>query len=444
MTVGRAEPDTSASAFSPAMHQSGRLPARLARRAWHRFLSAPLLTVAIVAVVARTAAVVVLGPLDAGVAIPDEQQYLELAASVASGRGADAWSEGYGQSLYDSTGTFMRPLAAMTWVFGSHQLNGQLIAAVFGVLTAVVTYLLAAKIVPGAAALAAGLVAAALPSQVLWSSVVLRESMVWACLCGLALVLSDAAAQSSRKRLAVYGAAAFGILFALSHLREQTELVTGVALVLAALLVRSRRYWAVVLGALAVAITAPLAGGLGPGGYNVAENAIPQLAAIRANLALGASTSIVETAPVMPDPALPAPGPAALPPGKVLVGSPAGQKYIADDISIGSVIRGLAAVALRPLPWEQPTSTPMSLARFEALVWIPLYGLAIIGVAVGWPRRRLLAFPVIVSVGILLLSAITQGNVGTAFRHRGQVLWAVAVLAAVGFQWLQARPRRAP
>lgn len=30
------------------------------------------------------------------------------------------------------------------------------------------------------------------------------------------------------------------------------------------------------------------------------------------------------------------------------------------------------------------------------------------------------------------IAALTQGNVGTAFRHRGQILWALAILAVVG------------
>ena len=37
------------------------------------------------------------------------------------------------------------------------------------------------------------------------------------------------------------------------------------------------------------------------------------------------------------------------------------------------------------------------------------------------------------------MSSLFEGNLGTAFRHRGQVLWALAVLAALGAQrlWLR-------
>jgi hypothetical protein len=40
------------------------------------------------------------------------------------------------------------------------------------------------------------------------------------------------------------------------------------------------------------------------------------------------------------------------------------------------------------------------------------------------------------------IAAVTQGNLGTAFRHREQVLWVLALGAAAGAEWLWARRRR--
>lgn len=475
MTAGQTTRAASTTALSPEVDPPLREPAGPLRRLWARACARPLLTVLGLAVLSRAAAVIVLGPMRRGVFIPDEQQYLGLAQYVASGRGAEAWYPSYGQSLYDATGTFMRPLAALTWLFGSHQLEGQLIAAVFGVVTAVLTYLLAAEVVSRGLAVAAGIIAALLPSQVLWSSVVLRESMVWACLAGLALLLAVAGRSRSPRALVGCAALGFAVLFGLAHLREQTAFVAAVALVLACLLFRAERGWQVRTGVIAVALLAPLAGGLGLGGYSLVENVVPQLATIRANMSLGANTSIVKAVPLPSVPAdvqpsidpvtgqptnggeqgaggqnsgTPRPtggaGATAAPnaDGGVIVVDSDGTSFAAEGISLRSLPTGLVAVTVRPLPWEAATSGAMSIARVEALAWMPLYLLAIVGVFAGWRQRRVLAFPAAVGGGILLLSAITQGNIGTAFRHRGQVLWLIALLAVVGIDHLRSRNAR--
>ena len=470
MSTGRLtqEAPRTAPSADPAEGQSGS--GRLSVL-WGRAVAAPLVTVVAVALGIRLVAAVVLGPLRPGVFIPDEKQYLDLAEFVASGRGAEAWQPGYGQSLYDSTGTFMRPLAALTWLFGPHQLTGQLLAVAFGVVTAVLTYLLAAAIMRREVALAAGLVVALVPSQVLWSSVVLRESMVWAVLAGLALLLTVAARTTPGWRLAAAAAGAFALLFSLGHLREQTAVVTALALMAAAVVIPSRRRWAVPLGAVLIGVAAPYAAGLGPAGYGLVERAAPGLAEKRANLSLGANTSLVElkprpkptagvaaTATAGPVPGAGRPGssssaepttpsaatPEPTPDGSVVIAGPDGTQYVADaeSVSIRAMPSGLVAVALRPLPWEEPTTTTMSLARFEALVWLPLYLLALVGLLSAWRHRLTLAFPVAVGAGIVLLGAVTQGNVGTAFRHRGQILWVLALLAGLGAQRLLAARRR--
>lgn len=435
---------------------SGRqLPGRWALLArW--FVRHPLLSVALVAGLARLTAVILLGPLRPGVAVPDEAQYLGLAESVASGRGAEAWQPGYGQSLYDATATFMRPLAALTWAFGPHQLSGQLLAALFGVVTAVLTTVLALKLVRPRFALAAGLIVALMPSQVFWSSVVLRESMVWASLVLLALAVTMAARCTSRRGLLLPGVLGFATLYALCDLREQTAVVAAWSIVLAALVVRGRHPVLLGAGALAIALAAPAFTGLGPAGINLVESAVPRLAVIRANLSLGASSSIVKTTPLAPTPPVPSAasshgppgGPTAAPsppPGTTVVGTASGQKFLVDNTSPASLSAlpgGLLAVTVRPYPWEATPNAQVLLAKVENVGWAALYLLAIIGASTSWRLRQITAFPIISTGAVLVVAAVTQGNLGTAFRHRGQVLWALALLAALGLQQLVDRRRR--
>jgi hypothetical protein len=62
--------------------------------------------------------------------------------------------------------------------------------------------------------------------------------------------------------------------------------------------------------------------------------------------------------------------------------------------------------------------------------------LAALGAWFGRRRRDVVAFPLIATGVVIAAAAVSQGNLGTAFRHRGQVLWALAVLAAIGGQRL--------
>jgi len=63
-----------------------------------------------------------------------------------------------------------------------------------------------------------------------------------------------------------------------------------------------------------------------------------------------------------------------------------------------------------------------------------LYGLSGYGI---WKQREhiaLMVFPVLLIVTISVSGAVSHGNLGTAFRHRGQILFALAILSAGGLQ----------
>jgi hypothetical protein len=66
-------------------------------------------------------------------------------------------------------------------------------------------------------ALLAGLIVALLPSQVLWSSLILKDAAVWAALSSLAAPVA-VSARSSGRRLALQGTAAAVLLVLLGYL----------------------------------------------------------------------------------------------------------------------------------------------------------------------------------------------------------------------------------
>jgi hypothetical protein len=50
-----------------------------------------------------------------------------------------------------------------------------------------------------------------------------------------------------------------------------------------------------------------------------------------------------------------------------------------------------------------------------------------------------LAFPLLVGGALVCMWALVDGNIGTAFRHRGEIVWAVVVLAAHGLATVTGR-----
>lgn len=448
----------------------------------------PLLVVAVVATAVRLAFALVSFALHTPGLIPDEQQYLELASSVANGAGAEAWFPGYGQSLYDTTKVFMAPLALFFDLLGPSRLIGQLWAAVFGVASAVGAAALAGRIGGRWPALLAGLTVALLPSQILWSSVVLRESLVWFALVAIALAIGTSFCRNSpRQQLPAFVALAAGLL-ALGFLRFQTMAAVVWAVFVVTLVVSRPGRVVRVAFAGALVLLVPLAAGIGPGGFDLAKQAVPSLGTTRTLLADGAETAFTATTLVdevgsperrptddtsdEPGPSRQERGPKSPPspldspderPTRGPDGAPTDsaenpptdgdrddtrivqtptQTYVVEEgvsANLEAIPRGAVATLLRPFPWEGGNSASSRLASVENLVWYVLYVLA--GVGLWASRRRLdqIAFPVVGTVAILALAFLTQGNLGTAFRHRGQVLWALAVLAALGASHLWRR-----
>jgi len=107
--------------------------------------------------------------------------------------------------------------------------------------------------------------------------------------------------------------------------------------------------------------------------------------------------------------------------------------------------RGLAVMLLEPHPLRRAHNTQVWLAKAEMLLWYPIVGLAVVGLASLWRARRqsasALAFPVLMGAGSLFVTSLAEGNFGTAFRHRGEFVWVMALLAAVGLRDLWQRRR---
>lgn len=86
---------------------------------------------------------------------------------------------------------------------------------------------------------------------------------------------------------------------------------------------------------------------------------------------------------------------------------------------------------LDPFPNQLSKSRSMIPAFAEHLIWYPLLGLALVGMVRMRRWRPEIAYVTLVGLGTVTMWALIDRNFGTAYRHRGEFLWAVVVLAAV-------------
>jgi len=115
--------------------------------------------------------------------------------------------------------------------------------------------------------------------------------------------------------------------------------------------------------------------------------------------------------------------------------------------TVGSAIAylplGASYLLLAPFPWAIDSALQLA-AMPETLLWYPLLALAV----VGFFRARhaadfaVLMIPLSVLVLVTISYALVEGNFGTAYRHRAQVMPLFFMFTGVGMQWFVARVLR--
>jgi hypothetical protein len=357
---------------------------------------------------------------------PDQNAYMQISTLAAHGHLSPSVWAGYARDLYFNTFAYTGPLTVAIWLFGSHLILGQLLAAAFGTAAVVFSTLLAAEFVSRRAALLVGVVCALWPSQVLWSSLALKDSAVWAALAAMGYLISRLSRASSTRAALGTSVGILVSLVALSVLRRQTFLIAVWAVALTPWLVPMWRRWIVRAGAVLTLLLIPLVNGYGLAGYDVVASQAGHLGTIRDQMGSGAKSAVVGSHPraESPTPTIPNTHTSSPPP------SPALDDSVTSNISY--LPRGIAAFLWRPFVWEPASSSSASMAKAETLIWWPVYLLAVAGVFYAYRRRRAVTVYLVLALGGLVgVDALIQGNLGTAFRQRGQLFFGLIVLAAV-------------
>lgn len=454
-----------------------------------KFLSSvrehPALTVFGVALLCRIVVVLLLQHLAGSefFGVGDDQTYSFLAEGMAEGR-STRWDP-YARELYNSTATFTIPLTLTHLAFGSVELGGPLLAALGGALTAAFVTKLATWFTSKRWAVVGGIGVALFPSQVLWSSLTLKDSTVWAVLSALALVVALAARAHGRQLLSL-GVGVTFLLLLVAHLRTHTFVVATWSLALASFFSLPSSRAARIAGSVLIAVALPWLLGLGPAALPFALH--QDVESRRSANAFGAATAFVPEAPVddptalqqrvqeleqqlalvrgITRPTSPAkvasPGsgqPSPIPPPspeqvaeitrqleearEQLQGLQPPPTETEEDAVVSPTIRhlpkGLSVMLFEPYPWQTIDNRRVRVAQFENVLWYPILALAALGLVSilrDARTRTVLAFPLFAGAGILLVYALAEGNFGTAYRHRGEVIWVAFLMGTAGLTWL--------
>jgi len=438
----------------------------------------------LVALAARVVVALVANKLfDGALFQPDTLMYHRMAEAVAEGH-TENWDE-FTFGLFERTATFLLPLQLLYDLFSSSLLVGSLYVAVVGAATAAVVTLIARPAL-GSYALVPGGIVALLPAQVYFSAVTLKDAMVWLVYVLLALCVARARS-ASPKMLMLYGLGTAACLVLLAYTRQPSFVIACWAVAVTAIFGAASGRWARLAGGAVLCVTFPWIVGFGPAGFElIAGNDLEQMRALRAHGAqsafvdfpgstdqlidkaaqfdqvagstdqlidkaaeldqvAGSTDQLIDKAAELDQLAATTTEPQKakkferraddLRKKAVEVASPPIPEDEAMFMpSLRHLPRGLAVMLFAPFPWEEGGSVSLNVARVESIVWYPILLLA--GFGIPSLRRNIseLAFPVVAGGATVIVYALTEGNIGTAYRHRGEFVWVIALLAGFGLR----------
>ncbi len=330
---------------------------------------------------------------------PDQNAYhlaaLRSADALAASRDAFSTFE-LKQRLYVAYSAYLY------YFFGSSSLLPSVLNSVYGCLTAIVVYRITAIFDKPEAARIAALLAMFTPSHILWSALNLRDAPTI-----LALVLSVYFMLRLRLELSVIAVAGFVLsMLVILGLRDYIFLIALGSLVTGYLGVRSGRTLEFLAGGILVIGAAVILFQAAPSDSQfMREISLEEFQNYRKGLLQGAQSAYLEDVDVSS-------------PGGALLYLPAGLAYF----------------LLAPFPWQWG-SLRQAIAVPETLFMWLILPATIVGIARVARQKMNLALPMFVMMaGISISYSLVQGNVGTAFRHRAQVVVFGFIFSGIGLQ----------
>ncbi len=430
---------------SPRFQQIGFWRSMKPFMAWttSRMLARPLWTVFVTALVVRLCVVALVALFADGYLFQDDHGYLQLAEQHTDR--SELWDAG-SQRFWKTNLSFLAPISFLFDVVGPYPALAQSLQALAGAWTATCVTMLVGRHARPGISLGAGMVAALYPSQVLWSSLVLKDALVWMCLATIAVVIARWQESGDRVPFAIGSTGLLLLLLYLSHLRAHTLVVTCLALVASVSWRPSPLRLARIVIALLFLLLIPLTVDVGLGGNRLWRIGLFGMEEQRQAGAVGAATALVEI-PAHTQLSLAQERVAALEAELKLARGDLENWIGQVESTIPSTITddllylptGIRVMLVDPLPQHLGNNRNLILAFSEHLIWYPALLLCLLGLPSALRGSAELTFSSFVALGLLVMWALVEGNFGTAFRHKGEFVWAVLVFAGVGAEQLARR-----
>ncbi len=362
----------------------------------------PALSVFFIALFARMLTVISVHLFSDGTLFNDDATYLDI---IKTHENEPEKLSAATKFNWDQTKGFFLPIAFLFKIFGQINFLAQIIPVLAGSITAMAVTLILLKYTRSTTALSAGILAAIYPSQVLWSSLVLRDSLVWMTLALILLTLRRWDESKDRTNFLRYGIVLSILIIYLSSVRSHTMLVACIALLIAVIWKSKTFASAKILLLVTLFVFVPFIANIGLAGQELFQFVTEGMSDFRQKNATG-NLAIVD---------------------------PFSDQRFADLFYLPI---GLRVMLLDPLPHQLQLNYELILAFCENLLWYPI--LIFSGYGVFKMRKKMgleTIFLIFCNMGLITMWSIFEGNFGTAFRHRSEFIWSTIIFAAIGFEY---------
>ena len=288
------------------------------------------------------------------------------------------------------------------YIFGVGRFVPVLLNCAVGALTAVPIFRITRELHGRESARSAAILTSFFPSVMLWSTLLIRDSLVIFIMVWLISLVMDLRREFSVIKLS----ALFGLMLALGTLRQYLFIIVGVCAVLSFLIGKAGKTGrSVVVGMVAIVAMFGAVKYAGFGLWELERASLHELALQRQF-----NSSVVDAAGSF-RPEVDISEPVA-----ALTYLPIGMFYF-----LGS-----------PFPW-QALSTTQFMALPDVLLWYLLLPPIFFGlVHISRHRFRDASMVILCITAVTVLYSLVEGNVGIIFRHRAQVIVPFMVFAGVG------------
>ena len=422
----------------------------------YKFSEKPATTVFWIAIFARVGFIALSNLFDDGLFFEDDAGYFALGKMYAENDPSFSLYEPFWNSL----ASFTWPIGFVFKIFTPEPFFAQLISALAGSLVPLIITLLLQQHVSKKIALCGGLFAALYPSQILWSSLILKDVFVWLSLSSIMLLAQWWFKQSRVLQLSAGFLGLLAITFYLSRLRVHSLIIVCLALIVCSIHRKNKHRTLKTAIAIGIFLLLPLNAGAGIGGIDIVEIVFgsegkSQLVQIRQKGAAGASTAVTESTTDEYGSVISTQDSAEFQKeicykeyesekNNSAHASSSEEKLeecislinfsnsgLVEDIIYFPV--GLRVMLLDPLPTRLADNTKLLMAFFEHILWYPLLIFSFIGLKKFWRKPDLL-FAATLGAGVISKWALVEGNFGTAYRHRGEFVWIAIFFASIGLE----------